>query len=108
MNISGTCTFFSPLTQFITFFCTTIYFVVIAITPEVNYNLLTEGRSLYILQSVKRVLTKDARISSSHYYAKFKREALSGAIFAPNLKIHTAALLVFIVGEIVVKWTLYA
>ena len=76
MNISGTCTFFPP-TQFITFFCLTIYFVVITITPEVNYNLLAVGRSFYILQSVQRALTNVARISSSHYYAKFKREALT-------------------------------
>jgi len=84
---TGTCVFFFPPTQCITFFCPTIYFVVIAITPEVNYNLLAEGRSFCILRSVKRALTKVARISSSHFYAKFKPKALSGAIFAPESKI---------------------
>ena len=69
------------------FFCPTIYFVFIAITSEVNYNLLAEGRSFYILRSVKRAFTKVSRISCSHYYAKFKRRALSGAIFAPGSNI---------------------
>jgi hypothetical protein len=106
MNLVGPCTFFSI--RCIAFLCTTIYFVVIAITPEVNYNLLEEGRSFCILQSIKRALRKVSRISSIHYYAKFKRKALSGAIFALHSNIKTADVLVFIVGKIIVKRTLHA
>jgi hypothetical protein len=85
-----------------------IYIVVIAVTPEVNHNFVAEGRSLRILQRIRGTLTKVARISNIHYHAKFKRKTLSGTIFSPISKLLMAATLVFIVGKILVKRTLYA